>query len=238
MISVKITQEANMNIQLPSKAGNPPHSQAGYTLLEGLMAVIVVSVMLLAIGPVITFSVGTRFQAKRVELAIQAAKTYIDGVKSGAIPAPVVKDKPEEKVNQQAAPTGGSLTCDDPTNPNLCNNKTLYCVDFDGDKDNDGKPCEATSPVDMVVQGLGYNASSTDATKGYQLGVRVYRANSFVSGVTLKQPTANEPLTPDSLTTNSLGNRSLPLVQMSTEVLPKDATWGDIQNRLKTLPSQ
>ena len=223
-----------MNIQHPSQGGNPPHSQAGYTLLEGLMAVIVVSVMLLAIGPVISFSVGTRFQAKRVELATQAARTYIDGVKSEAIPAPVVINDSTKKVNGQDAPTGGSLSCDHPTNPNLCNNNTLYCVDFDGDKNNDGKPCETDSSVDMVVQGVGYNASYQDATKGYQLGVRVYRANSFVPGVTIKQPTANEPLTPDSLTTNSLGNRSLPLVQMSTEVLPKDATLDDINDRFET----
>ncbi len=216
------------------KTGFLPSSESGYTILEGLMAVVVVAVLVSAIGPVIAFSVGTRVQAKRVELATQAARTYIDGVKSEAIPAPVVINDSTKKVNGQDAPTGGSLSCDHPTNPNLCNNNTLYCVDFDGDKNNDGKPCETDSSVDMVVQGVGYNASSTDATKGYQLGVRVYRANSFVPGVTIKQPTANEPLTPDSLTTNSLGNRSLPLVQMSTEVLPKDATLDDINYRFET----
>ena len=216
------------------KTGFLPSSESGYTILEGLMAVVVVAVLVSAIGPVIAFSVGTRVQAKRVELATQAARTYIDGVKSEAIPAPVVINDSTKKVNGQDAPTGGSLSCDHPTNPNLCNNNTLYCVDFDGDKNNDGKPCETDSSVDMVVQGVGYNASYQDATKGYQLGVRVYRANSFVPGVTIKQPTANEPLTPDSLTTNSLGNRSLPLVQMSTEVLPKDATLDDINYRFET----
>lgn len=216
------------------KTGFLPSSESGYTILEGLMAVVVVAVLVSAIGPVIAFSVGTRVQAKRVELATQAARTYIDGVKSEAIPAPVVINDSTKKVNGQDAPTGGSLSCDHPTNPNLCNNNTLYCVDFDGDKNNDGKPCETDSSVDMVVQGVGYNASYQDATKGYQLGVRVYRANSFVPGVTIKQPTANEPLTPDSLTTNSLGNRSLPLVQMSTEVLPKDATLDDINDRFET----
>ncbi|MFM6192775.1 MAG: hypothetical protein ACKPFF_31890, partial [Planktothrix sp.] len=175
-----------MNTQHPSKGGNPPHSQAGYTLLEGLMAVIVVSVLLLAIGPVIAFSVGTRFQAKRVELATQAARTYIDGVKSGAIPAPTIKDTnpKEEKV-----PT-------DITDPDL------YCVDFDGDEN-----CKTTSPVDMVVQGIAYNGCSTDSNSGYLLDVRVYRANSFDPSNTagIKQPTSQAPLTADSGTTNALG---------------------------------
>jgi type II secretory pathway pseudopilin PulG len=225
---------ADFMIRNHGKTGFLPSSESGYTILEGLMAVVVVAVLVSAIGPVIAFSVGTRVQAKRVELATQAARTYIDGVKSEAIPAPVVINDSTKKVNGQDAPTGGSLSCDHPTNPNLCNNNTLYCVDFDGDKNNDGKPCETDSSVDMVVQGVGYNASYQDATKGYQLGVRVYRANSFVPGVTIKQPTANEPLTPDSLTTNSLGNRSLPLVQMSTEVLPKDATLDDINDRFET----
>ena len=209
-----------MNIQHPSQGGNPPHSQAGYTLLESLMAVIVVSVMLLAIGPVISFSVGTRFQAKRVELATQAARTYIDGVKSEAIPAPTIKDTnpKEEKV-----PT--DIT-------------QLYCVDFDGDKNNDTKLCETTSPVDMVVQGIAYNGCSTDPNSGYLLDVRVYRANSFDPSNTagIKQPSAQALLTADSGTTNALGNRSLPMVQMTTEVVPKDPTkinYKSLESRLK-----
>lgn len=208
-----------MNNQFQFKGGSPPTS--GYTILEGLMAVVVVSVMLLAIGPVIAFSVGTRVQAKRVELATQAARTYIDGVKSEAIPAPALNDT---KVNDRDAPTGGSLSCDNQTN--LCNNSTLYCVDFDGGG------CSNTSPVDMVVQGLAYHPfpTSTSTKSSYVLGVRVYRATSFASGVTLTKPTPNKSV--DSLTTNALGNRSLPLVQMSTEVLPKDATFDDIKLRV------
>ncbi|MFM6355669.1 MAG: prepilin-type cleavage/methylation domain-containing protein [Planktothrix sp.] len=209
-----------MNTQHPSKGGNPPHSQAGYTLLEGLMAVIVVSVLLLAIGPVIAFSVGTRFQAKRVELATQAARTYIDGVKSGAIPAPTIEStNPKEK----SVPT--DIT-------------QLYCVDFDGDKNNDSQLCETTSQVDMVVQGIAYNGCSTDPNSGYLLDVRVYRANSFDPSNTagIKQPSAQAPLTADSGTTNALGNRSLPMVQMTTEVVPKDPQnidYVSLEKRLK-----
>ncbi|MCF3609257.1 prepilin-type cleavage/methylation domain-containing protein [Planktothrix agardhii 1033] len=204
-----------MNNQFQFKGGSPPATQSGYTILEGLMAVVVVSVMLLAIGPVIAFSVGTRVQAKRVELATQAGKSYIDGVKSEAIPAPTIKD----------------------TNPKVTEVPTditeLYCVDFDGDKD-----CKTTSPVDMVVQGIAYNGCSIDPNSGYLLDVRVYRANSFDPSNTagIKQPTTQAPLTADSLTTNALGNRSLPMVQMTTEVVPKDTrkiNYQALQNRLE-----
>jgi hypothetical protein len=57
--------------------------------------------------------------------------------------------------------------------------------------------------------------------------VRVYRANSFAPGVTLQSPTKS-----DSLTTNALGNRGLPLVMMKTEVLPKTGTFEDLKNRI------
>lgn len=188
-------------------------SEGGYTLLEGLMAVVVVSVLVSAIGPVVAFSVGTRVQAKRVELATQAARTYIDGVKTGAITAPT----PSKTAIEEAAV---------PTDIN-----TFYCVDMDQDS-----KCTSGSLLDMVVQGIAYHPSSTDPKVGYLLGVRVYRANSFASGVTLKQPSANKPLTADNLTTNALGNRSLPLVVMKTEVAPLDNRFKNIGDRLK-LPS-
>jgi type II secretory pathway pseudopilin PulG len=51
------------------------------------MAIIVVTVLMVAIGPVVAMSVAARVQARRVERASEAAKTYVDGVRSGAIPA-------------------------------------------------------------------------------------------------------------------------------------------------------
>ncbi|HEY9864120.1 MAG TPA: hypothetical protein V6D21_08075, partial [Candidatus Obscuribacterales bacterium] len=86
-------------------------------------------------------------------------------------------------------------------------------------------------------QGIAYNGCSADSTSGYLLDIRVYRANSFDPSNTagIKQPTAQAPLTADSLTTNALGNRSLPMVQMTTEVVPKDTrniNYQALQNRV------
>jgi prepilin-type N-terminal cleavage/methylation domain-containing protein len=66
----------------------PPETQSGFTIIECLLAIILVSILLTAIAPVIALSVATRVQARRVEQATQAAKSYIDGVRAGKITPP------------------------------------------------------------------------------------------------------------------------------------------------------
>ena len=205
------------------KTGFTPSSESGYTILEGLMAVIVVSVMLLAIGPVIAFSVGTRVQAKRVELATQAGKSYIDWVKA-APDANAIKERAPKQIATTTAPATGDLTSDCTSKDGYCTttDKKLYCVNLD-----EKAGCQTNSPVDMVVQPIIIIPDATKPEKGYGMQVRVYRANSFAPGVTLQSPTKS-----DSLTTNALGNRGLPLVMMKTEVLPKTGTFEDLKNRI------
>jgi prepilin-type N-terminal cleavage/methylation domain-containing protein len=45
-----------------------PSRDGGYTIIESLVAMIVVSVLMIAIAPVMAFSVATRVQARRTEL--------------------------------------------------------------------------------------------------------------------------------------------------------------------------
>jgi type II secretory pathway pseudopilin PulG len=223
-------------LRLKHQKTNPHSGESGYTLLEGLMAVIVVSVMLLAIGPVIAFSIGTRVQARRVELATQAAKSYIDTVKadqsvyvyySDLDPVELAKKTEVEKridtiptittgsINDQPAPNGDALNCHEQW---YCTTPAgLYCVSFDGEKG-----CTNESLTDMIVQSV---RTGGKANQSYQLGVRVYRARSF-SGLKLQKTKS------DSLTTNALGNPSLPLIQMQTEI-SNGATFTDIRDRLK-----
>ena len=56
--------------------------------MKGLVAMIMVAALMSAIGSVIALSVGIRIQARRVELATRAAKSYIDGLNSGVISPP------------------------------------------------------------------------------------------------------------------------------------------------------
>jgi len=178
--------------------------EAGYTIIESLVAMIVVSVLMMAIAPVMAFSVATRVQAKRIEMATQASKTYIDGLRSGAI-------KQATNGFPDQSPTGNLL--EDTPPPGSIND--LYCIDKDGDQ-----MCTAGSNQDLVVQGYYYNnlpPTTNPAKTGYSLIVRVYRANSFASGVgaltTQKALQAQQ-----GITSSGLGNLRAPLVEMRTEI--------------------
>jgi len=164
----------------------------GYTIIESLVAMIVVSVLMIAIAPVMAFSVATRVQARRVELATQAARTYIDALRTGAI-----KQNPANPwfpSDNSAAPTDLSK---------------LYCVNF---KDQT-QVCDGSK--EFLVQGVRpQNAGTTIPTDtGYDLTVRVYRADAFSSPGTMK-------ITQQSVANSALGDPKAPLVVMQTEIPP------------------
>ncbi|WP_377480204.1 MAG: hormogonium polysaccharide secretion pseudopilin HpsB [Microcoleus anatoxicus] len=176
---------------------------SGYTIIESLVAMIVVSVLMIAIAPVMAFSVAIRVQARRTELAAMAGRAYIDGLRSGTItPVGTIKGFPTNSADLANAPA--------PTNKD-----NLYCVDLDGGG------CSTSSNKDFYVQGAWQNKNVTtggDPTKtGYQLLVRVYRADSFATGVTLKAP--NDPKAiKQSIVGSGLGDKTMPVVEMGAEI--------------------
>jgi prepilin-type N-terminal cleavage/methylation domain-containing protein len=220
----------------------PPETQSGFTIIECLLAIILVSILLTAIAPVIALSVATRVQARRVEQATQAAKSYIDGVRAGIITPPqnivlVKQDKTNETNNSlfagapgAAAPTGAaSWDClpDNANNPNNSYCQTpagtavVYCIGLD-----DTPGCSSGSSRDFIIQpfrSVVPDASgaapdlSDDGSKGYLLGVRVYRADALDGSITLQtaKPVNNVRA---AAYTGGAGNRSLPLVEMTTEI--------------------
>ncbi|MBD1826093.1 prepilin-type N-terminal cleavage/methylation domain-containing protein [Microcoleus vaginatus GB1-A2] len=194
----------------------------GYTIIESLVAMIVVSVLMIAIAPVMAFSVATRVQARRVELATQAARTYIDALRTGAIkPGVVGSGFPIQ------APAGDLAGARVPTV------EETYCVDMDGDG-----ICKSSSNKDFNVQGAWLNKDTSitggdPTSKGYQLLVRVYRADSFDGTVgTLKAP---KNATKQSVVGSGLGDRTMPVVEMSTEIpATGNPSYKSIFDRLKT----
>jgi prepilin-type N-terminal cleavage/methylation domain-containing protein len=196
----------------------------GYTIIESLVAMIVVSVLMIAIAPVMAFSVATRVQARRVELATQAARTYIDALRTGAIKYGVTNSG-----FPIPAPAGNLAGAAVPTLAQT------YCVDMDGDTD--PEPCETTSNKDFRVQGAWLNKDATGpdpTSKGYQLLVRVYRADSFDGSVTLRAP-QNERK--QSVVGSGLGDRTMPVVEMSTEIPASgNPSYKSIYDRLKPTP--
>jgi len=189
----------------------PQSRDSGYTIIESLVAMIVVSVLMIAIAPVMAFSVATRVQARRVELASQAARTYIDALRTGALkPNDPIKGFPI-KDPTAAAPAS--------TNPE----KDLYCVNFD-----ETAKCEGSK--DFFVQGAWKNQANptTDpTTTGYELTVRVYRADGFTGG-TMKT-------TQQSVANSALGDPKAPLVVMKTEIPPTTVpgSYGSLCSRIR-----
>lgn len=197
---------------------------SGYTILEAMMAMVVVAVLMIAIAPVLVFATGTRVQARRVELATQAARTYIDGVRSGAIAVADTTVNPSTPIIETTeldpgtnredfkvpAPDNAGLICQE---DGYCQNPaSLYCVNLDDDPG-----CKPESVKDMIVQAYRSipAANQTDPRQGYLLGVRVYRADAFKPGVTL---VADPQEQQQSTITGGIGNPSIPVVQMTTEI--------------------
>jgi prepilin-type N-terminal cleavage/methylation domain-containing protein len=183
----------------------PQSRDGGYTIIESLVAMIVVSVLMIAIAPVMAFSVATRVQARRVELASQAATGYINALRVGAIkpPTPLQAGTDGFPARDTSVPP---VPPDAPTPSDV-----LYCVDLD-----ETEGCLNTSKKDFYVQGLWRNPANTtnDPTStGYELTVRVYRADAFSSPGTLKTQQ-------QSVANSGLGDPKAPLVVMKTQIPP------------------
>ncbi len=178
----------------------------GYTIIESLVAMIVVSVLMIAIAPVIAFSVATRVQARRVELASQAGTAYINALRVGAIKPPPNPPQPPTSRFPTKVVSAAAVIPPAPTDPNA-----LHCVDL-----NETGDCTDNSNQDFLIQGLWRNPANTTTdptTTGYELTVRVYRADVFSSPVPIK--------TQQQFVANSgLGVPHAPLVVMKTQIPP------------------
>lgn len=212
----------------------PPSTQSGFTIMEALVAIIVVSLLMTAIAPVFVLSVATRVQARRVELATEAARSYTDGVRAGTILPPPITDTPLKDV---AAPTAGALDCDNTdANGGYCTTPAdLYCIDLDGDS-----ACTSDSLKDMIVQGAGYqptaiyvaaNTNLQNAENGYTLGVRVYQANAFSAGRILEDG-VDERAVATFTGGTGLKDRQAPLVKTTTEITTNQTSFQDLCKRI------
>ncbi|HEY9632576.1 MAG TPA: prepilin-type N-terminal cleavage/methylation domain-containing protein [Coleofasciculaceae cyanobacterium] len=258
------------------KLFSPRSTQSGFTIIEGLLAIIIVSILLIGVAPMIVVSVATRVQSRRVELATQAARTYIDGVRTGkvALPLRTVALKETKQVTNpktglkelqfdpnrnvfatEAAPTAlpvctaaqgatypfavnpktlaGQLVYPYCNNQNIPQNGSLYCVDLDQDGG-----CRPNSSKDLIVQAFRsatLPVLTDDGSKGYLLGVRVYRADAFDGGGTL---TTTQLRGGKKVGTAGTGlgvngaERYAPLVEMTTEVRGSSTTFQGLCDRL------
>jgi prepilin-type N-terminal cleavage/methylation domain-containing protein len=208
-------------------------NDSGFTIIESLMAIVVVAILMVAIAPAIVLSVATRVQAKRVELATDAASSYVDAVRSATIVPPPIITKPTSTSAEPVpdAPSG-TLTCNkssDYCSSPVANPSTssLFCVNGDSQEG-----CQNTSLKDMVVQSFGYHPTSTNAENGYKLAVRVYRADAFKTGITLKA-VKDGTKSQKTFGANLLSTTQSPLIEFTTEITAKGTSFSDLCGRLE-----
>ena len=223
-------------IQLP----HAQSSQSGFTIIESLVALVVVAVLLAAVSPVIVLATATRLQARRVELATQSARAYIDGVKAKTIPDPPI----DPTLSLTAASSTATRTLASAPSAYLLGNvsaptssSSLDCFTTNG---NISTVCDSassnTTPLffiqavrsAVVISGI---VSDPDKGEGYHLGVRIYRADAFTGPGT---PTASNPNTKakQETFTGGLGNRYAPLVEMTTDIVRSQPSYSGLCQRL------
>lgn len=217
-------------------------NQSGFSLLEALMAVVVVSILMTAILPMIILSTATRVQSRRVDLATQAARGYVDGVRSGTIniidPTPAF---PATFINDNAVDSARNQYFQNVAAPSSVNIASLNGIQ--GIKvDTNGNSFNVTDPQDLVIQPM--RTGGTDlATQGFYMQVRVYRADAFTQDATgnlngiqagLTLQTGNGDTCPNGrgIVTSTGGGKNCPLVVMRVDINPSTSTMNQIKNRL------
>lgn len=214
-------------------------SDSGFTIIESLVALIVAAVLLAAASPVIVLATATRIQSRRVELATQVARSYMDAVRAGAIPAPPA-------VLGTTTGTAGDFLNAQPV-PTAINNPGNYCVNLDR-PDLLPTACDPNTPLTgrtLVVQGFRSEGAPTtnDANgvprSGYKLAVRVYRADGFVNDGSPLRKNSAEGQNPEGArqtartVTAGLGDRKAPLVEMTTDIVTSGTTFRDLCTRFQ-----
>ena len=211
---------------------------SGFSLIESLVAAVVVGIMIVSIAPMVALSTSARVNARRMDQATQAGRSYIDAVRGGVIdvsafPSYLIRNQ----LNAQAqyvfedatAPSNSiqppTVTQFDPTNNKICNNTLTnnvqsgkvpgICVDAGGGG------FSVNDPQDLFIQPMrsGSNDSNELNRQGFWLAIRVYRADALAGTAPLRtgsDPTCAASKTPFS----SSSSVTCPIMTMRSQILP------------------
>ncbi len=206
------------------------NKEAGFTILESLVAAAVVSILIVAIAPMVALSTSARVNARRIDQATQAARSYVDAVRGGVIdttnfpatsPNILVVLPTAANVNAQQqytfesilAPTSAILSLDSPTATTPVRGIKI---------DANGNGFSINDPQDLFIQPMrsGPVADSTQLkSQGFWLAVRVYRADALAGSAPLRtgtETTCAGSKTPFSATASI----TCPIVTVRSQILP------------------
>ena len=185
----------------------PPRqsAQSGFTIVEALMALIIASILLIGLAPIVVLSVSSRVQARRIDLATQAARSYIDGLRAGVITPPIDNTTAQFNTPDLTPDIGVPPLPTPPSEPGTCLDKNLNILDC----------ASPSNPPFLYIQAFRNGEADPDEAvkRGYCVGVRVYRADAFNGGA----PTETRPL--KNMFTETSTTKNYPLVVMRAEIL-------------------
>lgn len=202
---------------------------SGFTILESLVGMVVASVLLAAIAPVLVMSTAIRVQSRRVEMASQVARTFIDGVRVGSVTAPAIVS---QLSSTNDSPKNLSTSPDDylinsTEMPAPASATDLYCYNRDGIINT------TDCANNLFYIQAGRIVQTTEKNAGYRLAIRVYRADiDFSKTIQINTGAASKQTA--SPVTGGLGNRQAPLIEMTTDIANSSTKFYALCQRLGT----
>ncbi|MTJ19217.1 MULTISPECIES: prepilin-type N-terminal cleavage/methylation domain-containing protein [unclassified Dolichospermum] len=191
-------------------------SDSGFTIIEVLAGVVLIAILLAAISPVLVMSTAVRVQSKTTEKAVQAAKTFINGVSNNSISAPtkVITETPNTPINLETAMPVPQQTDTD-----------LYFFKKDSTITacNPISTCQPdqNSPFDeFYIQAAQIKPAGTKTSDGYRLAIRIYREDLDFDQTIL-----------GSRTGGILVNKQAPILITTVEI-SGSTTFGSLCSRL------
>ncbi|MEM6450284.1 MAG: hypothetical protein AAF703_08225 [Cyanobacteria bacterium P01_D01_bin.105] len=157
-----------------------PFSEMGLTLIECLVAIIVIALTTATIAPVMLFTVATRIQNQKVEQALQLAQGEIDKVRLTVEQGGDYGDRLQE-LSVIASTASTAVVIPAPTafvaNASTSVNAVTDArrIDLDGDGDTDfAVQLFRTTGIEVAAEATG--AASTPVA--FEVGARVYDARA------------------------------------------------------------
>ena len=200
---------------------NLSYNDSGFTIIEVLVGVVFIAILLVTISPVLVMSTAVRVQSKTTEKAVQAAKTFINGVSNNSIPAPtrVIPETRNTPINLETEMPVPRQTDTD-----------LYFFN----KDSTITACNSIStcrprdaPFDeFYIQAAQIKPAGTKTSDGYRLAIRVYREDLNFNQTIL-----------GSRTGGILVNKQAPILITTVEI-SGSTTFGGLCSRLGLLNNQ
>jgi prepilin-type N-terminal cleavage/methylation domain-containing protein len=166
-----------------------PSERSGFTLIESLVAIIILSITVVSVIPPIFWATATRVQNRRAEQAIQLAQSEIDRVRVAVERKTITQVQLPPRVGTALKPVAPAPTtiiakgaklrsavpgCNVDDGNQSVNVTDLILVDTDPEAPGSPEPCKPEFMI-QTFRGAGVPLDQADAPPdGFVMGVRVY----------------------------------------------------------------